>query len=226
MADRFLNHYSMLSFAEDYWRLSRDERSVVLSKLAEALPALGDSVHVYAVHPIRPETDLMVWSTVDADAADAAADFMTRHARTLSPLRAYLRFTNALWGFTRPSQYHPGKSPQLLDPFEGPRKPYLIVYPFSKTSEWYLLGPDTRQGMMNEHIKLGKEYPQITQLLLYSTGLADQEFVVVYETDDLPLFSQLVTALRSTDGRPYTLKDTPIYSGVYRPLPELLDCWR
>lgn len=226
MADRFLNHYSMLRFSEDYWRLPGAERSEVLAALERALPALGESVHVYAIYPTRPETDLMIWSTVRADGLGDAAETMVRHLKALSPLRAHLRPVNTLWGFTRPSQYHPGKSPQLLDPFENPRKPYLVVYPFSKTSEWYLLGPETRQGMMNEHIKLGKEYPQITQLLLYSTGLSDQEFVVVYETDDLPLFSQLVTALRSTDGRPYTLKDTPIYTGIYRPLPELLDCWR
>jgi hypothetical protein len=39
--------------------------------------------------------------------------------------------------------------------------------------------------MMNEHIRIGKQYREITQLLLYSFGLQDQEFVVVYETDDL-----------------------------------------
>jgi chlorite dismutase len=87
-------------------------------------------------------------------------------------------------------------------------------------------GLEARQGMMNEHIRVGKEFPDVTQLLLYCTGLADQEFVVVYETDDLPRFSELVTALRSTDGRPYTLRDTPIYTAVWRPLPDALDQWR
>lgn len=75
---------------------------------------------------------------------------------------------------------------------------------------------DTRQGMMNEHIKLGKQYFDIKQLLLYSFGLQDQEFVVSYETDDLPKFSELVQALRSTEGRRYTSMDTPLITGVYR----------
>ena len=47
---------------------------------------------------------------------------------------------------------------------------------------------EARQGMMNEHIRIGKQYEDINQLLLYSFGLQDQEFVVVYETENLPLF--------------------------------------
>jgi chlorite dismutase len=64
--------------------------------------------------------------------------------------------------------------------------------------------------MMNEHIKLGKQYFDIKQLLLYSFGLQDQEFVVSYEIEELPRFSQLVQDLRSTEGRKYTLLDSPI----------------
>jgi chlorite dismutase len=49
--------------------------------------------------------------------------------------------------------------------------------------------------MMNEYIRIGKQYAEIGQLLLYSFGLQDQEFVVVYEMDNLTLFSQLVHEL-------------------------------
>ena len=96
------------------------------------------------------------------------------------------------------------------------------VYPFSKTIEWYLMSKEARQGMMNEHIRIGHEYAEIRQVLLYSTGLDDQEFVVAYEMDDLPRFSALVTALRDTEARRYTLRDTPIVTGVHRPLREAL----
>jgi chlorite dismutase len=68
--------------------------------------------------------------------------------------------------------------------------------------------------MMNEHIRLGKSYPQIKQLLLYSFGLQDQEFVVVYEMEDLPLFSDLVHELRSTEARRYTERDTPLITAI------------
>ncbi len=112
-----------------------------------------------------------------------------------------------------------------MDPFEGDRQRYLILYPFVKTADWYLLSRDARQGMMNEHIRLGKQYPQIKQLLLYSFGLQDQEFVVVYETMELPLFSKLVQELRATDARPFTERDTPLYTGILQPQEDPLKIW-
>ena len=62
--------------------------------------------------------------------------------------------------------------------------------------------------------KRQKQYREISQLLLYSFGLQDQEFVVAYEMEDLPLFSDLVYELRDTDARKYTLGDTPLHAGV------------
>jgi chlorite dismutase len=47
--------------------------------------------------------------------------------------------------------------------------------------------------------------------------------VVAYETEDLPRFSQLVVALRDTEARRYTLKDTPIVTGIKRDLREALE---
>ena len=141
------------------------------------------------------------------DAERAAADAASRDS--VEPI-------DVVWGMTRPSEYsRAAKSAQEIDPFARRRAPYLIAYPFTKTAEWYLLGRETRQGMMNEHIRIGKQFREITQLLLYSFGLQDQEFVVVYETDDLTLFSRLVYDLRDTEARRYTKSDTPLHTGVW-----------
>jgi chlorite dismutase len=85
---------------------------------------------------------------------------------------------------------------------------------------------EARQGMMNEHIRIGKQYEDIKQLLLYSFGLQDQEFVVVYETEDLPRFSDLVNELRDTEARRYTSQDTPVYTAIYHPAEETLALWK
>jgi chlorite dismutase len=106
--------------------------------------------------------------------------------------------------------------------FTGERSRYLVVYPFTKTAEWYLLGQAARQGIMNEHMRVGHEYPQVRQLLAYSFGIDDQDFVVAYETDDLPAFSSLVRDLRGTESRRSTVRDTPIWTGIHRPMPEIL----
>jgi chlorite dismutase len=132
---------------------------------------------------------------------------------------------HVLWGFTKPSQYTKTRSTQEIDPFAAERKPYLVIYPFVKTVEWYLMSREARQGMMNEHIKIGKQYPEITQLLLYSFGLQDQEFIVVYETDDLGHFSDLVYELRDSEARRYTQRDAPLFTAVYHPAEETLALW-
>jgi chlorite dismutase len=75
---------------------------------------------------------------------------------------------------------------------------------------------------MNEHIRVGHEYPTIRQALAYSFGLDSQEFVVAYETDDLVAFGDLVRALRSTESRRSTVSDTPILLGIHRPMDEIL----
>jgi chlorite dismutase len=85
---------------------------------------------------------------------------------------------------------------------------------------------EARQGMMNEHIRIGKQYDDISQLLLYSFGLQDQEFVVVYETDDLTRFSDLVNELRDTEARRHTSLDTPVHAAIYHPAEETLRLWR
>lgn len=46
---------------------------------------------------------------------------------------------------------------------------------------------------------------------------------MVYEAEDLVLFSNLVQALRGTEARRYTLRDTPIFTALYRPLEAALD---
>ena len=124
---------------------------------------------------------------------------------------------DVMWGFTRATQYRGAREAGRIDPFSSEILPYLIAYPFSKTAEWYLIHQPGRQAMMNEHIKIGRGSAGISQLLLYSTGLQDHEFVVVYESDDLPRFSELVRELRATAGRTFTLSDSPLHVGTHAP---------
>ena len=91
---------------------------------------------------------------------------------------------------------------------------YLFVYPFVKTREWYGLDPKERWRIMQEHIRMGKEYPSIDLNTSYSFGLDDQEFVVAFETDDPGSFLDLVQRLRTTESSEYTKRDTPTFTCV------------
>ncbi|MFQ5408628.1 MAG: chlorite dismutase family protein [Anaerolineales bacterium] len=221
-----LNHFALYSFSEQYWQHPSDEQTAFRGAWLSDLRSVAQSVNVYQVFPSEGQTDILVWSAVSVkDHGDTAA-FFAAYARAASPHRTLIRPGNVLWGYTRPSQYTKTRSTQEIDPFAQTRSPYLVVYPFVKTKEWYFLSREARQGMMNEHIRIGKQYAEIKQLLLYSTGLQSQEFVVVYETNDLALFSSLVTELRSTEARRFTERDTPLFTAVYHPAEETLALFR
>jgi len=211
-----LNHFGVYAFTPEYWTLPAERRAAVY---ADLVYTLGDvaTVHAYQLTPLESAADFMLWTVGGAAEPIEPRRFFEDVARSLSPFRRYVEPRDSLWGFTRPSQYSRAKSAQEIDPLAAERAPYLVVYPFSKTVDWYLLGGETRQGMMNEHIRIGKQYRDISQLLLYSVGLQDQEFVVVYETDDLMLFSSLVKELRDTQARRYTSRDTPVHTGLLSP---------
>jgi chlorite dismutase len=224
---RSLSHFAVFAFKDAYWSLSGEERGALHDAWLGGLREAADKVDIYQAFPSEGGADVIVWCAVDAEDPAATARFFDRYARATNPHRAYLHMRNALWGFTRPSQYsRAGRSTQEIDPFAAERRTYLVIYPFVKNADWYLMGREARQGMMNEHIRIGKQYEEISQLLLYSFGVQDQEFVVVYEMDDIRRFSDLVAELRGTDGRRYTLRDSPLHAAIYRSPEETLALWR
>lgn len=222
---RSLNHFAGYGFNARYWDLPGEERGKVLSAWLGGLQEAAARIHLYQVFPAEANTELLVWSVVPVPDPQDAAAFFGSHARATIPRRRFVEPRTVLWGFTGGSVYSKARSAQEIDPLLPARRRYLVVYPFAKTTEWYLLSPEARQGMMNEHIRIGKQFPEIRQLLLYSSGLQDQEFVVVYEVDDLVQFSDLVRQLRATEVRRYTLRDTPVCTAVHRPPEEIRSLW-
>jgi chlorite dismutase len=213
--DVVLGHFATYRFNSGFWTLDPVKRSDRARAWFERLAASAGAAHLYLVQGIETGADVLVWSTARIAGPAATGGFFRSRAAAENAGRDVLEPAHVLWGMTRPSEYsRAAKSAQEIDPFSSERQPYLVMYPFTKTAEWYLLGRETRQGMMNEHIRIGKQYRDIKQLLLYSFGLQDQEFVVVYETDDMSLFSKLVYDLRDTQARRYTSSDTPLHTGV------------
>lgn len=220
-----LNHFAVATFSDAYWRLPPETRRQVRADWLGAVRRTADALHLYQLTALESSSDLLLW-TASADAEPAATEqFFAGMATALGHVRQFVAVRETLWGFTRPSQYTKTRSTQELDPFAPSRLPFLIVYPFVKTAAWYQLDRDTRQKMMASHIKVGSQYKDITQLLLYSFGLQDQEFVVVYEADDLRRFLALVNELRGTEARLYTQRDWPLHTGRYQQDDEALDQW-
>jgi chlorite dismutase len=196
-------------------RLSEEERARGKREFAQVVgQSDGIATYAYSTLGLKSDADLMLWRV--AASLDALQDSLALLLQT--GLGRYLTVSHTLFGMTRPSVYTKRRTPQEQAVNIEERQRYFTVYPFSKTAEWYLMSKEARQGMMNEHMRVGHDFAEVRQVLLYSTGLDDHEFVVAYETDDLALYQSLVIALRSTEARRYTLKDTPVFTAIHRPL--------
>jgi chlorite dismutase len=119
---------------------------------------------------------------------------------------------------TKPSEY----SEESRLEVRPAHSKYLFVYPFVKTREWYTLSAQERYRIMQEHIRIGREYPQIDLNTSYSFGLDDQEFVVAFETDEPSDFLDLVQRLRTTESSLYTKRDTPTFTCISMSVPRAL----
>ena len=212
---RTLSHISIFSYEPGFWGLAESERVRVEDELRSALSGAADAVHFYRTSATRAGSDALVWSSVKVVSTDAPARFFENFSDSLRPFRNHVRLVDALWGLTGESEYSRRASERAIDPFQPRSRQYLVVYPFAKTHAWYATDAEERRGMMAEHIRVGLSHADIEQQLLYCTGLQDHEFVVVYETDDLAAFTALVSELRRTEGRAYTLLDSPVHVGIH-----------
>jgi chlorite dismutase len=203
------------------WRRRDDaDRRGEAARFIEAeAAAAGDGVRSipYSSVGLEPGVDVLLWRmAASVDALEEAAARLLR-----SGLGRWLGVSHSFIGRIGPSQYVRKATAQEQSLFEGERSRYLVVYPFTKSTEWYLESREARQSVMNEHMKVGHQYPMVRQALAYSFGLDSQDFVVAYETDDLVAFGDLVRALRGTESRRSTVSDTPILLGVHHSIEEI-----
>lgn len=220
MSSRRFVQYLCLKVDPQWRRLPSEERVAGRREFTQVLSseASGVTSFAYSLLGLKADADLLIWW--HSDSPEKTQELLSR--LLLTGFGRYCEISYSLFGLTRPSQYTKVRTTQEHALDEPARLKYLIVYPFTKTAEWYLLPREVRQTMMNEHMKVGHGFDDVRQVLLYTTGLDDHEFVVAYETDNLERHHELVVALRSTESRRYTLSDTPIFTAIHRPIDKAL----
>lgn len=186
-------------------------------EFAELIEKSDMRVRSYATLGLKSGTRLMLHCNA------ASPDAIQLLVRDLlhTPLGLRLRVAYAMLGMVRSSQYNPHKAPAASAPEDEHR--YLVVYPFTKTIEWHFMPYDERRSIMGAHVAVGKKFSdKISQLLLYSYGIDDHEFIVSYQMDDLEAFQTLVMDMRETESRRSTKNDLPIFTCIHMPLKEAL----
>lgn len=211
-------NYWLYKVDRDWYALDdaeRDAQRAELASIIEDAPNV-DLRGAYSTVGLRDDTDFMLWvHTLDFDAMQDLAVAIRR-----SRLGRYLDTSHSWLGLVLGSRYTRDHAPAFVEGKAAAR--YLSVYPFIKTHEWYQLSFEERRTAMADHGKMGREYPDILTNTTSATGIADHEFIVALETDDLGQMVRMVEYLRSADSRPYTKVDTPIVLGVLKEFSEVL----
>jgi chlorite dismutase len=211
-------HALSLGLDPAWRRLGREERCRSAEELCAAMTAHPEvTTFTYSTIGLKSGVDVLLWSL--SPSLDALEEKSAEVLR--SGMGSWMEARHSFLGIIRPSQYVKRPTPQEQSLFSGERSKYLIVYPFTKSTDWYLLSQEERQKVMNGHMKVGHRYQQVRQLLASSFGVDDMDFLVAYETDDLPAFGELVRELRGTESRRSTVRDTPILTGIHRPIDEI-----
>ncbi len=161
---------------------------------------------------LRADCDYIIWCTADNPESfltlkDQIKDFSIKHSIVIS--ESYLSIYER-------SPYLKN-SLNIEEQISNSKRKFLIVYPMSKSNEWYLLPFDKRKEVMDEHIKVAMTDENNKDILSYTTysfGIGDQEFVVLYETDDLYSWMKVTQRLREVEARKWITKETPIYTGI------------
>ncbi|NDB31863.1 MAG: chlorite dismutase [Nitrososphaeria archaeon] len=160
---------------------------------------------IYSTLGLRDDAEFLIWfasESIDDIQNTISKLYTTVFGKYIIPSHVYL-------SCTRPSIYaKTGRTSSFIAGEEA--KKYVVVYPFVKTRDWYLLPLEQRKKMMDEHIEVGHKYPQVLLNTTYSFGIHDEDFMLAFESDELNAFQDLIMELRETQVSKYIERDTPM----------------
>ena len=203
--DQYYFNFSFFK-VDPKWRWMADLAKEESAKEVEnIIKNYGIMFRSYSNLGLRDDTDFLFWfvaKTVEEIQVVIEKLYKTVFGKYIIPSRTYL-------SCTRPSLYVQEQKPLGFLAGTEPKK-HVIVYPFTKTREWYLLPKEKRQEIMDEHIGVSKKYPQIILNTTYSFGIHDEDFLLAFEVDDIRDFQDLIMDLRETQVSTYIKNDIPM----------------
>jgi chlorite dismutase len=218
MADRTYAKFTFFKLDPAWQRRDAEARAEDKREFLAACEdfAIDRSLRAYSTLGTRGDTDLMLLAQ-----SPALDDIHTFHVvLAQSGLAKWATIPHSYLAMTKPSPYSEASArPEICTS----QRRYCIVYPLDKRRDWYRLPLAARRRVMEEHIEIGRRYPEITINTAYSFGLDDQEFVVSFECDDPGEFLDLVQELRGSESSAYTLRDVPIFTCVAMSAARALD---
>ncbi|GGO26236.1 hydrogen peroxide-dependent heme synthase [Micromonospora parathelypteridis] len=173
---------------------------------------------VYDVSGLRADADVMIWW--HSASSDALQDAYLRFRRTTLG-----RALTPVWSqmaLHRPAEFNKSHIPAFLAGEEA--RPYICVYPFIRSYEWYLLPDAERREMLAEHGKMARGYPDVRANTVASFALGDYEWMLAFEADELHRIVDLMRDLRASGARRHVREEVPFYTGRRRSVGEIVNC--
>ena len=162
----------------------------------------------YDVAGFRADADLLVW-WLDDDPEKLQEAY---HRLRRSALGAHLEPVWSIVGLHTPAEFNRTHVPACFGGV-APRD-WVMVYPFVRSYEWYLLDPAERARIMAEHGRAGaSKYSDVKGSTLATFGFSDYEWILGFEADTLDRLEGVIQHLRYTEARLHVREDTPFYTG-------------
>ena len=174
----------------------------------------------YDVSALRADADVMVWW--HAETADELQDAYSRFRRTA--FGAHLEPVWSNMALHRPAEFNKSHVPAFLAEEEA--HPWVCVYPFVRSYEWYLLPDAERRAMLAEHGQMARDYKDVRANTVSSFALGDYEWILAFEADELHRIVDLMRHLRASTARRHVREEVPFYTGRRRSVSEIVDALR
>ncbi|MER5337325.1 hydrogen peroxide-dependent heme synthase [Micromonospora sp. NPDC002717] len=171
----------------------------------------------YDVSGLRADADLLIWwhAASSDDLQDAYLRFRrTTLGRALTPVWSQM-------ALHRPAEFNKSHIPAFLAGEEA--RPYLCVYPFVRSYEWYLLPDAERRELLAEHGKMARGYPDVRANTVASFALGDYEWMLAFEADELHRIVDLMRDLRGSGARRHVREEIPFYTGRRRSVADIVN---
>jgi hydrogen peroxide-dependent heme synthase len=211
MTDATYALYPVFRATRGFAGLSRGELDDAAQEIENLFKSWNGRVSVrgsYSTVGFRADADVAWWfvSSAPEDLQNAYADLRrTSVGERLDPRWTFM-------GVVKPAEFTSDHAPAFVK--GEPPKPFLCVYPFVRTPQWYLLPREQRAELLAEHGIMGREYPDVLANTTSAFGLGDWEWILAFEADEADRLVDCIRRLREANARSYTKEEIPFVTGI------------
>jgi peroxiredoxin len=162
---------------------------------------------LYDVSGMRSDADLMVW--LHGPSAESLQAALRTFRRTQAGATCTLAWS--AMGTHRPAEFSRDHVPSFMQDTQA--LPWLCMYPFVRSYEWYLLPDDERRAMLREHGVAGRVFTDVQPNTVAAFALNDYEWILALESVNLHDLVDMMRDLRATQARRHVREEIPFYTG-------------